>query len=460
MGRLILGLVVVLSSETVFGALVVWDWQTPGDRLVTYDTETRLEWLDWTASTAHSYDDMIPKLNPGGEYHGFRYATSGEVSTLFNHAHLRYAATHNWYESPRTGVFGQLIELLGETSTVGDDRYATAILPATTDIAGLQHRLQVSDVYSGDYGRAQQSLYSVDRSQSSSDMGHALVRSRSPFGPDADPGTAEALYDQCTGELFFDVGSGVAVIGIYSAVMYPGNVDEGSIFGAPVAASSTTIAWFAPGGLPVGEDSVGMVLPAGLGQDDMTFSYGPIGQPNAYVDVTIVHSIDFDGGGNVDVVDLNLLTAAGDLTVGVALSSVNAQFDLNGDNIVDSADLDRWLVLAATINGYDSPYLKGDTNLNGEVDVWEPDGTGDAQVLSSNLNTMTGMVWGDGDFNGDGDVDVWEPAGLGDAQLLSTNMLATNDIGAATVPEPSTLALLAMGAIGLLTYTRRRRWSA
>ena len=62
---------------------------------------------------AHSYDDMIPKLNLGVEYHGFRYATLAETSALFDHAGLGLpVVAHNWHESPRTGVFGQLIELL------------------------------------------------------------------------------------------------------------------------------------------------------------------------------------------------------------------------------------------------------------------------------------------------------------------------------------------------------------
>ncbi|GAF86379.1 unnamed protein product, partial [marine sediment metagenome] len=98
-------------------------------------------------------------------------------------------------------------------------------------------------------------------------------------------------------------------------------------------------------------------------------------------------SIDFNEDGNADLIDVNLLTAECNLAVGIPVAPPNARFDLNSDDMIDTADLDRWLEQAATINGYDSPYLKGDTNLNGEVDVWEPDGTGDAQVLSSNLGT-------------------------------------------------------------------------
>ena len=59
--------------------------------------------------------------------------------------------------------------------------------------------------------------------------------------------------------------------------------------------------------------------------------------------------------------------------------------------------------------------LVGDANLDVDVDVWDFDGSGDAQVLSENTGTTTGAVWGDGDFNFDGDVDVWDFDGSGDA---------------------------------------------
>ena len=107
-------------------------------------------------------------------------------------------------------------------------------------------------------------------------------------GQDAAAGTAEALYDPATGELSFDVGSGVAVVGIGSAVMYPGAVDATSIFGAPIQSTNTTLAYFDTGGLPVGEDSVGLVLPPGLTQEQLTFSYTPTSGPTQKVDVTIV----------------------------------------------------------------------------------------------------------------------------------------------------------------------------
>ena len=141
---------------------------------------------------------------------------------------------------------------------------------------------------------------------------------------------------------------------------------------------------------------------------------------------------DFDHDGNVDIVDVNLLTAAANLAAGmpVGLVEEGAKYDLSGNDFVDGADLDLWLAAAATIDGRSAAYYKGDTNLDADVDVWDFDGSGDAQILSENLGTVADAVWGDGDFNGDGDVDVWDFDGSGDAQQLSENLGKSNlDVG-------------------------------
>ena len=117
---------------------------------------------------------------------------------------------------------------------------------------------------------------------------HAAVVTTLDVGHDAAGGTAEALYDALTGELFFDIGGGIAVVGLGSAVMYPDNVDLGSIFGAPPHNKVTSLAYWNTKGLPLGEDSVGMVLPPGLDQADMTFLYAPIGSPSIAVPVTMI----------------------------------------------------------------------------------------------------------------------------------------------------------------------------
>ena len=105
---------------------------------------------------------------------------------------------------------------------------------------------------------------------------------------DAAAGTAEALYNAATGELFFDIGEGIGVVGIGSAVMHHGAVNNGSIFGTPVQNGGGTLAFFSAGSLPTGEDSIGLVLPAGLTQGDINFSYTPVGSPTVNVPVFMI----------------------------------------------------------------------------------------------------------------------------------------------------------------------------
>jgi len=49
---------------------------------LTIDTNTGLEWLDWTESTNISYPDIVEQFGSGGDFEGFRHATSREIITL------------------------------------------------------------------------------------------------------------------------------------------------------------------------------------------------------------------------------------------------------------------------------------------------------------------------------------------------------------------------------------------
>ena len=88
---------------------------------------------------------------------------------------------------------------------------------------------------------------------------------------------AECFYDPATGELVFDVGADIAVIGIDSAAILPGLA--GSFLGEAPGRNDGTILTYCQydfGGLPVGAGSVGKCLPAGLEAGDITFFYTPI----------------------------------------------------------------------------------------------------------------------------------------------------------------------------------------
>ena len=95
----------------------------------------------------------------------------------------------------------------------------------------------------------------------------------------AGTGQAEATYNTQTGELRFNVGAGVGVIGI--EVRGNRAITEAAVepFFSTTAAQNDgkVLAFFDVSGLPVGEDSVGLCLPLGLTDADIGFKFTPIG---------------------------------------------------------------------------------------------------------------------------------------------------------------------------------------
>ena len=88
------------------------------------------------------------------------------------------------------------------------------------------------------------------------------------------------------------------------------------------------------------------------------------------------------------------------------------------------------------------PSIPGDTNYDNVVDAV------DAAVVAGNwqLTGLTGR-WADGDFDDDGDVDDI------DATIMATNW--TGSGASASVPEPQSLLLVALGAVCLGIMRRR-----
>jgi len=162
---------------------------------------------------------------------------------------------------------------------------------------------------------------------------------------------------------------------------------------------------------------------------------------------------DFDHDGDADVDDLNALLLAGDLVAGVAAPPADTGFDGTGDGTIDTDDLNQWLMDAATINGEPSAYLRGDTELDRDVDI------SDFNALATNFDpggvNFAINTWGLGDFDGDGDIDIT------DFNTLASNFQPSGYDGAAGAegvtfaPEPASAALLALG--GLLMLVRRKR---
>jgi hypothetical protein len=146
---------------------------------------------------------------------------------------------------------------------------------------------------------------------------------------------------------------------------------------------------------------------------------------------------DFNGNDALDAEDIDLLTQA------VLGGNHPAEFDLNGDQLVNNVDRVRW------VHDLFETHL-GDSNLDGVFDsgdLVDVFGAGKYVVDPDMAETAT---WAEGDWNGD---TLFDSGDL---------VLAFQDSGyvagsAPAVPEPTSLAMLIAGVIGLARVSRTRR---
>ncbi len=95
------------------------------------------------------------------------------------------------------------------------------------------------------------------------------------------------------------------------------------------------------------------------------------------------------------------------------------------------------------------PALPGDANGDNTVDI------NDLTIVLANYGQSgAGVAWNTGDFNNDDKVDI------NDLTIVLANYgqsIGSSATGMAAVPEPSTLVLIGVGALGVLGYMQRRR---
>ncbi len=156
---------------------------------------------------------------------------------------------------------------------------------------------------------------------------------------------------------------------------------------------------------------------------------------------------DFDGDRLCNTADIDLLASAGDLTTGLPVPPADARLDLNRDGQVDTSDLDEWLAAAAADNGFGSPYLKGDADLDGAVDA------ADLNALALNWRQNV-PLWSGGDFVANGVVDT---ADLNELALNWRKSIPPASAHAVSVPEPSTISLALLTVVFYSGWRRRCR---
>jgi hypothetical protein len=188
------------------------------------------------------------------------------------------------------------------------------------------------------------------------------------------------------------------------------------------------------------DDRAYSVSADGLGNVYLSgFTEGSLAAPNAGGrDVILVKFAsdlpdpvaDFDVDGDVDGDDVDAL-------VGEILSGAyDFFFDLTGDEAIDNADLSQWLNDAATANGFNAPYMRGDANLDGTINA------ADLNALGQNWRGQSN-TWQSGDFNADGIVDSRDLNEIGQNWRSTIPSAASLE----SVPEPAASTLLFLGIL-------------
>ena len=147
---------------------------------------------------------------------------------------------------------------------------------------------------------------------------------------------------------------------------------------------------------------------------------------------------DYSGDNQLTVADVDELLAA------IKNGSADAQFDVNGDGMVDAADVSDYVSRGDILNSY-----VGDANLDGEfnsgdlVDLFVAGEYEDGVPMNS--------TWSTGDFNGDGEF------GSGDlvAAFVGGGYEAGPRAATAAVPEPAAAGLLLIGALCVAVCRRK-----
>lgn len=162
----------LLSGASVSSAVIVesTDPAFPGGtNNVNFDTETDLEWLDWSASFDISFDAMTGMLGAGGTYAGWRHATDAELQTFLTNLGLNIT---NWPSSTTEPDGGaSVIAAVGIVGSGGGTQDLTFAFYAEPDgtrqeTVRIQHPTGSSIV----------TTQSFPTSSAGLNIGHALVR--------------------------------------------------------------------------------------------------------------------------------------------------------------------------------------------------------------------------------------------------------------------------------------------
>jgi len=109
----------------------------------TTDTSAGLDWLDVTASLGRSFDDVSGQFGPGGDFEGWRFATTDEFSTLLVHATglaTTEIANPYGYVLSNSDVTHDIVSRLGDTCSSCNATYDIRYTYGWLDLPADNHQ--------------------------------------------------------------------------------------------------------------------------------------------------------------------------------------------------------------------------------------------------------------------------------------------------------------------------------
>ena len=155
--------------------IMVGDWKTANDGLLTIDTTQGLEFLDVTQSANRAVVDVLTEFGVGGDFEGFRYATEKEVVSLVNEIGWTSSPAFSAGTSSTTSVSGEALAILGLIGTTFSSRSSTGASGVTSTDAG-RGTLRAVTIFQSSRTQLATATGTFDDSSKSSSVASFLVR--------------------------------------------------------------------------------------------------------------------------------------------------------------------------------------------------------------------------------------------------------------------------------------------
>lgn len=110
--RLCVGLLAAMSALTANAALTSADWQSAGDGLLTKDSATGFEWLDWSVTRGLTVGQAL------AAHQDFRVASAAEFNQLVIHAGMNNSTQYEAATFSAASTFIALVNTAGNTCYV------------------------------------------------------------------------------------------------------------------------------------------------------------------------------------------------------------------------------------------------------------------------------------------------------------------------------------------------------